>query len=194
LRPIVQFPHPALRHPSKPLRAVDAQLRQIVREMFEAMYQARGVGLAANQVALPYRLFVVNLSADPAEKDQEHVFVNPVLSQPRGLQEEEEGCLSLPGLYGQVKRPARIVLEAYTLAGERFQQELEGMFARVVQHEADHLDGVLFIDRLSPTQRAAAREALDEFALAFESQQRSGQVPDEATIAAQLSELERLRC
>ncbi len=98
---IIQFPHPTLRRVSKPLRRVDDELRHIVREMFDLMYEAKGIGLAANQVDLPYQLFVLNLSGDPAEPDAEQVFLNPVLSQPKGTAEAEEGCLSLPGLYAR---------------------------------------------------------------------------------------------
>src|SRR5688572_26592799 len=96
---LIQYPHPTLRHVARPLKKIDAELRDIVRQMFELMYKNRGVGLAANQVDLPYRLFIVNLEGDPA-KGEELVFVNPVISRRKGLAEAEEGCLSLPGLYG----------------------------------------------------------------------------------------------
>jgi peptide deformylase len=191
---IVQYPHPALRWKSKPLRRVDAELHKIIREMFAAMYEARGVGLAANQVDLPYRLFIVNLTADPEQTDQEQVFLNPVLSKPKGQAESEEGCLSLPGLYGEVMRPERITLNAYNLSGQELSADLDGLFARVVQHETDHLDGVLFIDRLSPTKRLAAKEELGEFEAVFDDRRRIGELPDDAAIAARLEELERLRC
>ncbi len=155
---IVQYPHPALRHVSKPLRRVDAELREIVREMFHLMYEANGIGLAANQVDLPYRLFVLNLKSDPEAADQEQVFLNPVImGRKGGMAESEEGCLSLPGLYAQVKRPEKVVLNAFNLAGEEVNLDLEGLFARAVQHEIDHLDGILFIDRLSPTGELAVK-------------------------------------
>ena len=96
---IISYPHPALRHKSKPLRRVDSQLHETVRSMFELMYAAKGVGLAANQIDLPIRLFVANLEGDPA-KGEELVFLNPIISHPKGPDEQEEGCLSLPGLYG----------------------------------------------------------------------------------------------
>lgn len=153
---IVDYPHPALRRVSKPLKRVDAELHKLVREMFDLMYSDdnhRGIGLAANQVDLPYRLFVVNLTADPALRDQEHVFINPVLSQPQGTAEAEEGCVSLPGLYAPVRRPEKIRINAYNLVGQEITYDLDDLFARVVQHETDHLDGVLFIDRLSTPYR-----------------------------------------
>ena len=103
---IVTYPHPTLRHESKPVKRVDAELREIVQEMFHLMYEARGVGLAANQVDLPLRLFVLNLESDP-DKSEEFVFINPVISKPKGSEEKEEGCLSLPELW--LKRQTRPV-------------------------------------------------------------------------------------
>lgn len=191
---IIEYPHPTLRHESKPLKRVDAELIEIVREMFALMYANKGIGLAANQVDLPYRLFIVNLTGDAEQPDQEHVFLNPVLSGRKGSKEDEEGCLSIPGLYGQVKRPEKITLNAFTLQGEEIAAELSGMFARVVQHEVDHLDGVLFIDKLSPTASLAAKEPLEEFELQFANRRQRGEIPDDAQIAARLAELEKLRC
>lgn len=190
---IVQYPHPTLRHVSKPLRRVDAELRKIVAEMFELMYEHHGVGLAANQVDLPYRLFVANPTGDPQQKEQEHVFLNPVIRERKGLAEAEEGCLSLPGLYGQVKRPEKVVVEAYNLAGEALTYEVDELFARVVQHEIDHLDGVLFIDRLTPTGRMALKEAIEEFEVQYAGQRERGELPGEEEVAARLVELEKAR-
>ena len=107
---IITYPHPTLRYKSKPIKRVDAQLHDVVREMFELMYDANGVGLAANQVDLPIRLFVVNLEADP-EKGEELVFINPVIRMPKGTKEHEEGCLSLPGLYGNVSSLNSLIFE-----------------------------------------------------------------------------------
>lgn len=190
---IVQYPHPVLKHVSRPLKRIDAELRTTIREMFDLMYQANGIGLAANQVALPYRLFVINLTADPAQADQERVFINPVLSHPKGTDEAEEGCLSLPGLYRPVRRPASIRVHAYDLKGREIEETLEGLFSRAVQHETDHLDGVLFIDRLPPTVQMAIRDDLDEFESQFAGQRQSGEVPDDAAIAAEIKRLEALR-
>ncbi len=192
---IVNYPHPTLVRRSKPLKRVDAELHQFVREMFELMYskEHRGVGLAANQVDLPYRLFVVNLTSDPADRDQEFVFINPVISLPKGSGEEEEGCLSLPGLFAPVRRPEKIRVNAYNLSGEEVVYDLEGLFSRVVQHETDHLDGILFIDRLAPTALLSAREALDEFRREFASRRQLGEIPSDEEIERRLAELERLR-
>ena len=101
---IVKYPHPTLHRKSKDLRRVDAELRKIVREMFELMYDAKGIGLSANQVDLPYRLFVSNPSGERAAADQEYVFINPVISRQSGMAESEEGCLSFPGIYAPVRR------------------------------------------------------------------------------------------
>jgi peptide deformylase len=190
---IVHYPHPTLRHISKPLKRVDKELHGYVREMFDLMYEARGIGLAANQVDLPYRLFIINLESDPEAKDQEFVFLNPVITARKGMAEAEEGCLSIPGLYADVKRPERVTLNAYNMAGEELNLELDGLFARAVQHEIDHLDGVLFIDRLSPTTEMDVREALLDFEDQFVSQRERGEIPDDAAIAQRLSELEQLR-
>lgn len=190
---IVTYPHPALSRPSKPLARIDAELRQIVRQMFDLMYAARGVGLAANQVNLPYRLFIMNLTADPSHPEEERVFINPVLSRPRGSEEAEEGCLSLPGVYAPVRRPAQISIDAYNLEGEEVFARLEGMAARVVQHETDHLDGILFIDRLSPTARMAIREQIEEFETVFHGKQRRAEIPTNDAILKQLELLEQLR-
>ncbi len=161
--------------------------------MFELMYAAKGVGLAANQVDLPYRLFIINLESDPAAPEGEFAFLNPVLTNRKGNAEAEEGCLSLPGLYGDVKRSERVTLNAYNLAGEEVTMDLDGLFARAVQHEIDHLDGILFIDRLSETGKMAIQEALDEFETQFEGQFERGEIPNEAAIARRLAELEKLR-
>ena len=187
---IVTYPHPALRRVSKALKRVDGDLRQQIREMFELMYAAKGIGLAANQVDLPLRFFIVNLEAKP-DAGEEMVFINPVISLPRGGSEEaEEGCLSLPGLYGQVVRPKQVRINAYSLDGREIQADASGLFARCVQHELDHLDGVLFPDRMSPTARADIAEGLDEFEAEFKSRRGTGGVPGDEEIAKQWAEWE----
>ena len=187
---IITYPHPTLRKVSKALRRVDADLRKQIREMFDLMYEAKGIGLAANQVDLPLRLFIVNLEAKQGE-GEELVFINPVISLPRGGSEEaEEGCLSLPGLYGQVVRPKQVRVNAYSLEGKEIQQDVTGLMARCVQHELDHLDGVLFPDRMSPTARADIQEDLDIFETEFSSRRSTGAVPTEEEIAKRWAEWE----
>lgn len=188
---IVQYGHPALRWKSKPVQAITDDLQNIVREMFELMYAAKGIGLAANQVGLPYRLFVVNVTADPTEKDEEIVFLNPRISRRKGSASGEEGCLSLPGLYANVDRAEEIVIEAFGLDGEGFEMDLDDLPARVVQHETDHLDGILFIDRLNPDDRMKAELKVIGFESDFRKQQALGEFPSDDQIKRQLKELEQ---
>lgn len=187
---IVHYPHPALKWKSKPLREVDETLRGFVREMFDLMYASKGIGLAANQVALPLRVFVVNVSGDPEEKDQEFVFVNPEIVRRKGSEEGEEGCLSLPQLYGQVRRATDVVVEAYDLEGQGFEMRLDDLPARVVQHETDHLDGVLFIDRLTDAARRELAPRIEIFEHVFRREQEEGRWPDDEAIKRRLAELE----
>jgi peptide deformylase len=190
---IIHFPHPTLRHRSKPIKKVDAELRAIVAEMFELMYEHEGVGLAANQVNLPYRLFVTNVEGDPKIKEAECVFINPVLSKGRGQVEDEEGCLSIPDLRAPIVRKESIHVQAYDLAGNEIEGDINGFAARVLQHETDHLDGTLFIDRLGPAQFADMKDKLYEFELNFRSRRETGEMPSDEAIFARLKELERLR-
>jgi len=189
---IIHYPHPTLRHTSRPIQRVDDELRDIIRHMFPLMYEARGVGLAANQIDLPLRVFITNLEVEP-EEGEERVFINPVISQTKGIIEQEEGCLSIPGVLGPVVRQEKITVEAYDLTGEAFCSEVEGLFARGVQHEVDHLDGKLFIDRLAPGQAAELREALEEFEIDYRSKRECGEMPSDEAVAARLAELEKLR-
>ena len=191
---IVQYPHPTLRHKSKPVRRVDDDLRASVREMFDLMYEAKGIGLAANQVDRPYRLFVINLTSNPDEPDEEHVFINPVLSLPKGSATAEEGCLSLPTLYADVTRPASIEVSAYGIDGRAFDARIDGLLARAVQHETDHLDGMLFIDKLSETIAVEVRPTLEEFEAVFDSRRQVGEIGDDETISAKLVEIGKKNC
>src|SRR5262245_32896194 len=186
---IITYPHPTLRRVSRPLRRVDAELRKQIREMFELMYAARGIGLAANQVDVPLRFFIVNLEAKP--EGEELVFINPVISLPRGGSDEaEEGCLSLPGLYGPVVRPKQVRINAYGLDGKEIEMNASELLARCIQHEVDHLDGVLFPDRRSPRSRADMGEGLDEFEAEFKSRRETGGIPSDEEIAKQWAEWE----
>lgn len=191
---IVLYPHPALRHVSKPLARVDRQVRDWVAEMLGLMYEHEGIGLAANQVDLPYRMFVVNVTGDPEKKEHERVFLNPVLSKGKGQTSMSEGCLSLPDVRGPMVRNTSVHVQAYDLAGNEINETIDGMLARVIQHETDHLDGILFVDKMSPTERAEVDDDLYELELDFESRQNTGDMPPYETIAARLAELESLRC
>lgn len=190
---VVHFPHPTLRHVSQPVKRVDKQLRNWVAEMFDLMYEHEGVGLAANQVNLPYRLFVANPTGNSQETDAEQVFINPVLSKPKGQQEGNEGCLSLPGVHADVVRAKQIHVEAYDLSGNLLEFELEGFPARVVQHELDHLDGVMFIDRLTDTRLAEIAGLVEEFEIDYQSRLDTGEVSSDEVVRKHLADLEAAR-
>lgn len=190
---LVEFPHPALRRPAKPLVRLDEAVREAVARMFDIMYDSQGIGLAANQVALPYRIFVINCAGQRGE-GEEHVFINPVLSRPRGTAIQEEGCLSLPGVRMDVRRPQRIVVDAWSLEGEPIRLDLDGLFSRVVQHEFDHLEGRLFTDRLPEAAALEVRSQLEGLAEVFLGKQSRGELPTQATLLAELDRLEAMRC
>jgi peptide deformylase len=190
---IIKYPHPTLRHKSKPLRRVDHELRAIVQQMFALMYEHSGIGLAANQVDLPYRLFILNTESNPAAKASEFVFINPVITQRKGIIDREEGCLSFPEIYAPVRRSEKVTMAAYNLAGQEMTYELDGLLARAAQHELDHLDGVLFIDRLSPAHRLAIKESLEDLEREFAGDRSRGLIPTEDLMAARLADLESLR-
>ena len=165
----------------------------MIDEMFDLMYEANGVGLAANQVDLPFRLFVANLAAEQGE-GEELVFINPEISMPRGNEEKEEGCLSLPGLYAPVKRPEKVHFSAYTLDGQEISGEVDGMLARVIQHEIDHLDGVLFVDRVSTSVSMEVEPTLAQMESQMDSLREQGIQPPDQQIAERLAELESKYC
>jgi peptide deformylase len=186
---IVQYPHPALRYKSRPLTAIDQKVHQHARTMLDLMYEARGLGLAANQVDLPYRLLVINLSGDAQLRDQEEVLINPVILERKGTMEDEEGCLSFPKLYAKVRRAKTAKVQAYNLKGELIERVVSDLASRCWQHEIDHLDGILFIDKMGPIARLASRGALREFEREFQRAQERGEVPPNAEIEKQLAEL-----
>ncbi len=162
--------------------------------MFELMYEARGIGLAANQVDLPFQLFIINLTADAAEKDEEMVFINPVLSSPKGTAEAEEGCLSLVGINANVARPAQIHISAFDLSGNEIEMTVDGLLARAIQHEYDHLQGVLFIDRVSKSSMKQLSDEVEAFEIEFDSFRESGKIPDDDTIRKNRDEFEQCYC
>ena len=138
---------PVLRQRSEEVRVVDAEVRQFVDDLFETMETAKGVGLAANQVGVARRVAVVGVEQERV------VLINPVILSAEGRSREEEGCLSVPEVYGEVERPERIVLEALGADGILYRREASGLLARAIQHEIDHLDGILFLDHLGALKR-----------------------------------------
>ena len=139
---------PVLRQRCDDVESVDDDVRTLVKDLFDTMYAAEGIGLAANQVGLARRVAVVDTGDDPAV-----VLINPVILERQGNDRGEEGCLSVPDIFGDVDRAERIVVESTDVDGQRKQHELTGLAARAVQHEIDHLDGILFLDHLSPLKR-----------------------------------------
>lgn len=186
---IIHYPHPTLNYKSKPVKRVDAELRGMIAEMFDLMYAARGIGLAANQVGIPLRFFVMNLAGAKGE-GEELVFINPTISRTTGADEAEEGCLSLPGVYGPVLRPAEVLFSAYMPNGEKFEQKVSGMFARCVQHETDHLDGIMFIERMDDDSLYQIQPEVDQFELTFERLRSEGKLPTDQEITAFQNDIE----
>jgi peptide deformylase len=190
---LVKYPHPALRYPCKPLRRVDGELRRMVGRMLEVMYECKGIGLAASQVAVPYRLFVLNITGDPVQKDEEYVFINPLIKGSGPRVEAEEGCLSFPEIFAPVVRPARVEITSYNLEGKQIILKADGLFARAVQHENDHLDGITLVERASPSALHALKEMLACLEVEYSRERQSGRIPDDSLIASRLAELEALR-
>ena len=176
---ILTYPHPVLKYKCKPLQRINQELRDLVAEMFEAMYAAAGVGLAANQVGLPFQLFVMNPAGIKEEKEQEYVFINPVILKKTGTVSDNEGCLSFPEIHADVVRPETIEIESISLTGEVQFFKWKDRPARIVQHEMDHLNGVCFIDRLAATATLEVREDLEELHTVFAGDQRLGFDPAE---------------
>jgi peptide deformylase len=143
---------PILRRKAPPIDAFSPRIRDLAEAMFDCMYREAGVGLAAPQVGLETRLFVVDVEDDAGARVK-RAFANPVIVEQSGAIVGEEGCLSIPGVRADVKRAARVVVEAKDETGAPFRLEAEGLLARVIQHETDHLDGILFLDRLSAITR-----------------------------------------
>jgi peptide deformylase len=148
----VKWPDPVLSKPGEKVTVFDAKLKKLVEEMFESMYAAQGIGLAAPQISISQRITVIDVSfkKNPEEKI---VLINPEIVVREGKQLEEEGCLSLPEIREKVSRAAKVTVKAQDVTGEWFEVEGEELLARAMQHEIDHLDGVLFIDRLSRLKR-----------------------------------------
>jgi peptide deformylase len=167
---ILKFPDPRLRKKAQPVAAVDDRIRRLVDDMFETMYAAPGIGLAATQVNVHERVLVIDVSED---RTQPQAFINPEIYQREGLEEMEEGCLSVPGAFEKVRRAERIRVRALDRDGKAVDMAADGLLAVCIQHEVDHLDGRLFVDRLSDLKRQRIRKKL-------EKARRSGEKPEDA--------------
>ena len=153
------YPDPFLRRKVKPVEHFDEEFASEVREMFEQMGKEKGVGLAANQVGLDKRVVVINITGEPGD---EKVLVNPTITFRKGSQVEDEACLSVPGINGKVRRAAFVHVCAFNERGEPFEYDADGLLAVASQHELDHLDGILFIDKLGPAKKLGIRKQLRE--------------------------------
>src|SRR5262245_53147903 len=156
---ILEFPDPRLRTKAKPVVQVDDAMRRLIDDMFETMYAAPGIGLAASQVDVHQRLLVLDISED---RLQPLVFINPEIVKRAGEEESEEGCLSVPGIFENVRRSQTITVRALDRNGISFDMDADGLLAVCIQHEMDHLDGKLFVDYLSDLKRERIRKKLDK--------------------------------
>lgn len=160
IRKILYLPDARLRTVAKPVEIFDDELQSLIDDMFETMYDARGVGLAAPQIGVSLRLSVIDVTHD---KSKVLVIINPELVSSEGEKEYEEGCLSVPGAYDKVVRAAKVTVKALDRFGTPFEITADGLLGECLQHEIDHLNGKLFVDLLSPLKKMMARKKLDKF-------------------------------
>ena len=156
---ILHFPDPRLRQRAREVQTVDARVAKLVEDMFETMYQAPGIGLAATQVNVHERIIVIDVSK---EQDEPLVFINPQIIEKDGIETMDEGCLSVPGVYERVQRAQRVKVRALAVDGKSFELDADGLLAVCIQHEIDHLDGKLFVDYLSNLKRQRIRKKLEK--------------------------------
>ncbi len=158
---ILRYPDPRLRKKAKTVEKVDDRIRQIVDDMFETMYAAPGIGLAATQVNIHQRIVVIDVSEN---HDEPLCLINPEILQKKGTGESEEGCLSVPEYYAPVQRAEEVTVRALDKEGEVFEMEADGLLAVCIQHELDHLQGKVFVDYLSPLKQSRVRKKLEKAA------------------------------
>lgn len=164
-RPIVLYGDPVLRETSEPVDEINQEVKDLVSDMVDTIKKAKGLGLAAVQIGVPKRIFLVDLSAVDLNETL-RVYINPEIVETEGEVTYEEGCLSFPGIYQKVDRPAKVTIRATDLEGNRFEQTADGIAARAILHEFDHLEGKLFIDYLSSITRSLLKGRLKKLATA----------------------------
>jgi peptide deformylase len=158
---VLHYPNPILRTGGQPVTTFGSELESLAKDMLATMYESKGVGLAAPQVGLAMNLLVLNPTGEATTREHELVVVNPQILERKRLEYGQEGCLSFPGIYADVERHKAIVVRYQDLAGKTVELKDDDFVARIVQHEMDHLLGVLFVDRLSPTDRIRVRQSLE---------------------------------
>lgn len=166
---VVVYPHPALRRGGQTVTEFDQALRDLSSQMFDVMYDDGGVGLAAPQIAIEQKLLVLNPTGSKDDRSGELVLVNPKITKKKGREYGEEGCLSFPGIYAEVERYVDITISHRDLEGQEASLSANGWLARIIQHELDHLEGILFTDRLSPADKMRVKGKLDEMEQRFVS-------------------------
>ncbi len=159
---ILVYPDPALKRKSLPVEEPSENLNRLLDDMVETMHDANGVGLAAPQVGNNIRVLVIDVHFPEEDRREFHELINPEIVSSRGFQVGEEGCLSVPGFFANIRRKERVRVSALDRAGERFTIDAEGMLSRVLQHEIDHLDGILFFDRLGRLKRDLLIKQINE--------------------------------
>jgi peptide deformylase len=170
IRPILFYPDKRLRKPGKEVEEFDAELHQLIEDMAETMYVAPGVGLAAPQIGVSKRLFIVDVASHDDEPSDLRVFINPEIVAIEGNATFNEGCLSFPDIREDIDRPERVTVRALDKDGKPFELEADGLLATVIQHENDHLDGKLMIDHLSVLRRRLVHRAMTKRAAADAAQ------------------------
>ena len=163
---ITRFPAPVLARPAKPIDQINDNIRRLAEKMIDIMLETRGVGLAGPQAGVDLQIFVVSLDGT---KENAKVYINPEITPSGSLEENEEGCLSLPGIYTKIKRYKKCTVTATDLDGNEFTEEAEGLLARVFQHEFDHLQGMLIKDRMGRVAAIAHRKRLKELEKEYEN-------------------------
>lgn len=164
---LVKYPDPRLRETCRPVERFDSRIRALTEKMFALMYESNGVGMAGPQAGVAIRLFCANPTGEPSA---ERVYINPELVDNQGEQEGDEGCLSFPGVFCKIKRYETTIIRAQDLDGATFEETAEGLLARILQHERDHLDGRLLVDRMSPVARIANRRSLKDLQAEYAGQ------------------------
>jgi peptide deformylase len=169
---LVKYPDPRLRQTARPVKRADAELLEAIPRMFEVMYRARGIGLAGPQVGLDRRIIVANLTGNPENRDQERVFLDPEIVDRSGEKREDEGCLSFPGMSVVLVRAEKVEVRYLDLEGREVRREAEGLEAKLFQHEIDHLDGILLVDKMTPADKKQWASLLKDLEKEYQSKAR----------------------